>query len=108
MQVIDEVHYRNHTDPCCLSKYNPAIAKEKHPNANFVVAEQTFSWLYLDLSAFYVQCQRIITCFIYIEYALGEIGIQKNVINLKEGFSYRSLQILTLYPSSDTRIKLIM
>ena len=27
------------------SRYNPAIAKEKHPDANFVVAEQIFSWL---------------------------------------------------------------
>ena len=45
IQVIDEVHYKNHTDARCLSRYNPAIAKEKHPDANFMVAEQTFSWL---------------------------------------------------------------
>ena len=69
VQVIDEVHYKNHTDAHCLSRYIPVIAKEKHPNANFVVVK-------------HFMCNaKESSRFICIDYALGGIGTQKNVIN---------------------------
>ena len=45
IQVIDELHFRNHTDKFCREKYNPSVIKEKHPGVSFMSTEQTFAWL---------------------------------------------------------------
>lgn len=44
-QVIDDLHFRNHKDADCRLRYDPAIIKQKHPQANLMCAEQFFSWL---------------------------------------------------------------
>lgn len=45
LQVIDELHFKNHTDKICRDKYDPSVIKEKHPGVSFMSAEQTFAWL---------------------------------------------------------------
>lgn len=44
-KVIDPLHLSNHKNPECQIKYNPSKVKEQIPDANLMVAEQTFSWL---------------------------------------------------------------
>lgn len=43
-KVTDCLHLRNHKDPRCKELYNPDALKEKFPNLNTPVAEQTFVW----------------------------------------------------------------
>ena len=43
--MIDELHFKNHTDKICREKYDPSVIKEKHPGISFMSAEQTFAWL---------------------------------------------------------------
>lgn len=43
--MIDELHFKNHTDKICRQKYDPSVIKEKHPGISFMSAEQTFAWL---------------------------------------------------------------
>jgi len=43
--VIDELHFRNHTDQVCKGKYNPSVISEKHRGVSFMSAELTFAWL---------------------------------------------------------------
>ena len=47
MQVVDDLHIRNHVDPRCKELYHPATVKEKNPSIsfNFMACEQTFVWL---------------------------------------------------------------
>ena len=45
IQIVDELHFRNHVDQTCRATYNPAQVKAEKPDLNFMVAEQTFSWL---------------------------------------------------------------
>lgn len=45
LQVIDDLHFRNHTDADCRKKYNPKEVRKNHPEYNFMIAEQTFAWL---------------------------------------------------------------
>ena len=44
-QIIDTLHFRNHTDEQCRAKYNPKIVTDTNPNINLMCAEQTFAWL---------------------------------------------------------------
>uniref|UniRef100_A0A1X7UKL4 CxC5 like cysteine cluster associated with KDZ domain-containing protein n=1 Tax=Amphimedon queenslandica TaxID=400682 RepID=A0A1X7UKL4_AMPQE len=44
-KVIDTFHFKNHTDPVCITKYNPSKILEQHPQLNFMCCEQTFVWL---------------------------------------------------------------
>ena len=41
-QVIDDLHFRNHKDADCRLRYDPAVIKQKHPQANLMCAEQVF------------------------------------------------------------------
>ena len=45
LQVIDDLHFRNHTDVECRKKYDPKVVRKEHPHYNFMIAEQTFAWL---------------------------------------------------------------
>ena len=44
-KVIDPLHIKNHKNPECHTKYSPEAVKTEIPDANLMVAEQTFSWL---------------------------------------------------------------
>ena len=44
-KIIDSLHIRNHKDPGCRDKYDPAKLKELLPDINTMAAEQTFVWL---------------------------------------------------------------
>ena len=41
-KVIDPLHLRNHRNASCKIDYNPQKCKDMYPDANFMVAEQTF------------------------------------------------------------------
>ena len=45
MKVIDPLHLSNHRRPDCKIKYNPQQVWDVQPNTNFMICEQTFSWL---------------------------------------------------------------
>ena len=45
LQVIDKLHFKNHTGKICREKYDPSVIKEKHPGVSFMSVEQTFAWL---------------------------------------------------------------
>ena len=44
-KVIDPLHIRNHKRPECKDLYNPEKVKRDWPEANLMIAEQTFCWL---------------------------------------------------------------
>ena len=44
-KFIDTFHLRNHVSAECHRTYSPAEFKEKHPNFNTQVGEQTFVWV---------------------------------------------------------------
>ena len=58
LQVIDELHFKNHIDKACREKYDPSVIKDKHPGMGFMSAEQTFTWL------FSAQCRKSTICSI--------------------------------------------
>ncbi len=43
-KVIDRLHLKNHKDPRCKELYSSDSLKDKIPNLNTPVAEQTFVW----------------------------------------------------------------
>ena len=44
-KVIDPLHVKNHKRQECKEIYAPAKVAEKYPDANLMIAEQTFAWL---------------------------------------------------------------
>ena len=44
-KVIDDLHIRNHVDPCCKELYSTHHLKTENPNFNTMACEQTFAWL---------------------------------------------------------------
>ena len=44
-KVIDPLHVKNHKRPECKVVYAPAKVKVKYPEANLMIAEQTFAWM---------------------------------------------------------------
>ena len=55
-KVIDPLHLSNHKNPECKIKYNFSKVKEELPDANLMVAEQTFSWLGKYRKSLNVEC----------------------------------------------------
>ncbi len=51
-QVIDDLHFRNHKDADCRLRYDPAVIKQKHPQANLMCAKRFFSWLYIAVQTY--------------------------------------------------------
>ena len=45
-KVIDNFHLKNHVNEQCRKDFSPAPIKEKYPEMNTQVGEQTFSWLH--------------------------------------------------------------
>ena len=47
MQVVDPIHFPNHTDDKCKKKYSPDFVQkdEEHKHWNMMCAEQTLVWL---------------------------------------------------------------
>ena len=43
--MVDTLHISNHKTPQCHVSYDPARVKEELPDANTMIAEQTFAWL---------------------------------------------------------------
>ena len=43
-KVIDRLHLRNHKNPNCRKIFSPEPLKERFPELNTPVAEQTFTW----------------------------------------------------------------
>lgn len=43
-KVIDRLHLRNHKNQRCHREYSSEPLKEKYPDLNTMVAEQTFVW----------------------------------------------------------------
>ena len=41
----DDLHIRNHVDPCCKELYSTHHLKTENPNFNTMACEQTFAWL---------------------------------------------------------------
>ena len=66
-KVTDCLHLRNHKDPRCKELYNPDDTKEKFPNLNKPVAEQTFVWAG-RFKKILGASPRIISCSITIEW----------------------------------------
>ena len=44
-KVIDPLHIKNHKRPECKTLYSPDNVKQDWPEANLMIAEQTFCWL---------------------------------------------------------------
>ena len=45
LQIINELHIKNHVDEDCRKRYNPVPIKSKYPGVSFMSAEPTFAWL---------------------------------------------------------------
>ena len=45
IKIIDSIHLHNHKRESCHKDFNPKILKEKLPDGNTVICEQTFCWL---------------------------------------------------------------
>ena len=45
IKIIDSIHLHNHKRESCHKNFNPKILKEKLPDGNTMICEQTFCWL---------------------------------------------------------------
>ena len=54
-KIIDVFHFPNHISATCREQFSPLQFKESHPNFNTQCGEQTFAWVGIDISAYYVQ-----------------------------------------------------
>ena len=43
-KVIDNVHLGNHKRPACKEDYHPNQVKDKIPDANLMICEETYAW----------------------------------------------------------------
>ena len=43
-KVIDNVHLDNHKRPACKTDYHPSQVKDKIPDANLMICEETYAW----------------------------------------------------------------
>ena len=45
IKIIDSIHLHNHKRESCHKNFNPKILKEKLPDGNTMICEETFCWL---------------------------------------------------------------
>ena len=45
IKIIDSIHFHNHKGESCHKDFNPKILKEKLPDGNTIICEQTFCLL---------------------------------------------------------------